>query len=132
MQQYLLSCLVFTPLIGALACVFIPRRFFRTFRWISLFACVAQLFFLVQAILAFQADKGLQLIEQKQWIKLNLGSWGTLQAEYFLGVDGLSLPLVALTVVIMLVATFSSWNIEKQVKGYFILLLILNAAIIGS
>src|SRR5688500_19219478 len=44
----------------------------------------------------------------------------------------LNLPLVALTVAIMLIATIASWNVEKNIKGYFALLLILNAAIIGS
>ncbi|MBA4058219.1 MAG: oxidoreductase, partial [Marivirga sp.] len=44
----------------------------------------------------------------------------------------LSLPLVILSVFVMLIATISSWSVEKNIKGYFILLLILNAAIIGS
>ncbi|MDZ7649002.1 MAG: NADH-quinone oxidoreductase subunit M [Cytophagales bacterium] len=63
---------------------------------------------------------------------VELGSWGTLQAEYFVALDGLSLPLVALSVFIMLIATVSSWTIYKNHKGYFLLLLILNAAILGS
>jgi NADH:ubiquinone oxidoreductase subunit 4 (subunit M) len=64
--------------------------------------------------------------------QIELGSWGTLQAEYFVALDGLSFPLVALSVFIMLIATISSWTIDKNHKGYFILLLILNAAILGS
>jgi NADH-quinone oxidoreductase subunit M len=75
---------------------------------------------------------GLQLVERVSWIEFSLGSWGTFRAEYLLGVDGLSLPLVALSVVVMLVAVIASWHASHQVKGYFVLLLILNAAVIGS
>ena len=71
-------------------------------------------------------------MNNKPWITLDLGSWGVLKAEYFLGLDGLSLPLVVLSVFVMLIATVSSWKIVENVKGYFVLLLILNAAIIGS
>jgi NADH-quinone oxidoreductase subunit M len=132
MQQYLLSWLIFTPLIAAFAGLFIPSQQPKIFRTLSLVANVLQLIFLIWIIITFDSAKGLQFIELKPWITLDLGSWGTLKAEYFLGVDGLNVPLLALAVVILLIATISSWTIEKNVKGYFILLLILNAAIIGS
>lgn len=74
----------------------------------------------------------LQLVEKQSWIRLDLGSWGILKADYFLGVDGLGLPLVVLSVFVMLIATIASYHVEKNVKGYFILLLILNAAVIGT
>lgn len=81
---------------------------------------------------AYDSMGGLQFVEQHAWITLDLGSWGILKAEYLVGLDGLSLPLVCLTVGVMLITTVSSWTIEKNVKGYFILLLILNTAIIGT
>jgi NADH-quinone oxidoreductase subunit M len=61
-----------------------------------------------------------------------MGGWGAMRAEYFVAVDGLSFPLVALSVFIMFITTVSSWSIRENVKGYFILILILNAAIIGT
>jgi NADH-quinone oxidoreductase subunit M len=131
MQQYLLSCLVFTPLIAAFAFLFISRHAILAFKVVSVLVAVVQTFFLVLAIGLFQPGKGLQLIEQQPWITLDLGAWGVLQAEYFLAVDGLSLPLVALSIFILLIATLSSWTIEKNVKGYFILLMILNGALVG-
>jgi NADH-quinone oxidoreductase subunit M len=132
MQQYLLSCLIFTPLIAAFAGLFIPGRYMHSFRLLSLLANLVQLIFLAWIILLFTPKDGLQFIELKPWITLELGSWGTLKAEYFLGIDGLNLPLVALAVVILFITTISSWTIAKNVKGYFILLLVLNAAILGS
>jgi NADH-quinone oxidoreductase subunit M len=72
------------------------------------------------------------MIEKQPWITLDLGPWGILKAEYFVAVDGLNFPLVCLSVGVMLIATISSWSVSKKIKGYFVLLLILNAAIIGS
>jgi NADH-quinone oxidoreductase subunit M len=80
----------------------------------------------------YDAAAGIQFIEKQSWITLRLGSWGYLKAEYFVGIDGLSFPLVGLSVFVMLIATISSWSIDKNVKGYFLLFLLLNAAIIGT
>lgn len=132
MQQYLLSFLLFIPLVAAFIALFIPAQFIKTFRWLALGASLIQLGFLIAIIYQYEASAQLQFIEQASWISLDLGSWGVLKAEYLLGLDGLNFPLVALSVIIMLIATISSATIEKNVKGYFVLLLIMNTAIIGS
>ncbi|HEY8934215.1 MAG TPA: NADH-quinone oxidoreductase subunit M [Cyclobacteriaceae bacterium] len=132
MQHYLLSLLIFTPLLAALLALFIPAEKKNIFFSLSSGACLIQLVFLVQILINHKAGSSLQFVEQHNWITINLGAWGVLKAEYFVGLDGLNLPLVALTVPIMLIVTLASYSIEKSLKGYFILLLILNAAIIGS
>jgi NADH-quinone oxidoreductase subunit M len=132
MQQYLLSILIFTPVVAALLCLFIASAQAKLLRWITLVANIAQLLVVLFIWLTTNPTQGLSLVEQKPWIILNLGSWGAVKAEYFVAIDGLSFPLVILSVVVMLIATISSWNVTKSPKGYFILLLILNAAIIGS
>lgn len=132
MHEYLLSGLIFTPIVAALGALLIPTTFAKSFKILALFAVIVQAVWLAFAIAAFNPDSGFQLIEQQSWITLELGSWGTLKAEYFVAVDGMSMSLISLTVGIMIIATISSWNIEKNVKGYFLLLLILNAAIMGS
>ncbi|MFZ6009163.1 MAG: complex I subunit 4 family protein [Bacteroidota bacterium] len=133
MQPYLLSLLIFTPLLAALLILFIPSKYRSVFRIVALIASLFQVLLLIEILLYFHAGQhGLQLAERQPWISLNLGSWGILQAEYFIALDGLNLPLVALSIFIMLVATVSSWTIGQSVKGYFALLLVLNASIIGS
>lgn len=132
MQQYLLSGLLITPLVAAFAALIVPDRFPKLFRLLALATSALQLIILLGIIAAYDPAGGLQFVEQRSWITLDLGTWGFLKAEYLLGLDGLNLPLISLAVVIMLVATVSSWNVEKNVRGYFILLLILNTAIIGS
>ncbi len=51
--------------------------------------------------------------------------------EYFLGMDGISLPLVLLTTVISFLSMLASWGIEKHVKGYCMLFLILETGMLG-
>ena len=51
--------------------------------------------------------------------------------QYFLGLDGISLSLVLLTGLVSVLACLASWNIEKQVKGYFSLFLLLVASMMG-
>ena len=46
--------------------------------------------------------------------------------------DGISLPLVVLTAALCLLAIIASWRIEKHVKGYFMLFLILETGMIGT
>lgn len=132
MQQYLLSLLIFTPLAAALIALFIPSTLEKYFRILFVVASIVQIFFLLQLLIAYDPSVSLQFAERKTWISLDLGSWGILKAEYFIAVDGLNIALVSLTVFVMAIAGLSSWSIDRYVKGYFVLLLILNAAIVGT
>ena len=131
MNYHFISLLIVTPLVVALASLFIPTDSHRSFRFLALASSLVQLVILLLMLVNFTPAAAPQFIEQYNWITLDLGQ-ATLKAEYFVGVDGLSMPLVTLSVVILLIAVISSWTIEKNVKGYFILLLVMNAAIIGS
>src|SRR3954468_24146001 len=104
MQQYLLSFLIFTPLLAAFLILFIPTSFKGSAKTITLIASLFQCFFLILIIIQYDANHGLQLVEQKPWITLDLGSWGILKAEYFVALDGLNLPLICLSTGIMLIA----------------------------
>jgi NADH-quinone oxidoreductase subunit M len=132
MQQYLISLLIFTPLVAALLGIFIPSKSNAYFKFLTLLVNILQLAFLFLIFSAYESNGAIQLIEKQSWITINMGSFGVLKAEYFVGLDGLNLPLVALSVFVLLIATVSSWTIVKNVKGYFLLLLLLNAAVIGS
>jgi NADH-quinone oxidoreductase subunit M len=132
MLPYVISLLIFTPLVVAGAALMVPARATGLFRWLALGASAIQLIVAVYMLLHYHAGAQMQFVEQQSWITLDLGAWGILKAEYFVAVDGMSLPLVVLSVVVLLLATVASWSVDKNVKGYFILLLILNAAVIGS
>lgn len=53
-------------------------------------------------------------------------------AEYALGVDGISLSLAVLTALVTFLAVIASWKIEKSVKGYLMLVLILETGVLGA
>ena len=53
-------------------------------------------------------------------------------AEYALGVDGISLPLVVLTALVTFLAVIASWKIEQSVRGYLALVLLLETGVIGA
>jgi len=52
--------------------------------------------------------------------------------EYFLGADGISMPLILLTTVLFFLSMIASWNISKYVRGYCMLFLILETGVIGT
>ncbi len=51
--------------------------------------------------------------------------------QYYVGVDGISLSLIVLTGLVSVLACLASWNIDKQVKGYYALYLLLVASMMG-
>jgi len=132
MQQSLLSILIWLPLLAAAICLFVSPSSVTRLKVVPVAVSVLQLVVLSVMINRFLPDGGLQFLERHPWIDLSLGHWGTLRAEYFIGLDGLSLPLVALSVFILLIAAISSLAITTQVKGYVLLFLVINGTIIGT
>ncbi len=129
MSEHLLSWLVFIPVAGAIASLTLPARNSASQKWIALTSALLQAMVLIGIFSRYDTSiSDFQLVERYTWIDLPLN----LKAEYFLAVDGLSLPLIALAVLIMTIAVLSSWEVKDRVKGYFTLIQILNAAIIGT
>ncbi len=52
--------------------------------------------------------------------------------EYYLGADGISVPLVLLTTILSFLAMIASWKIDRFVRGYCILFLILETGMLGT
>jgi NADH-quinone oxidoreductase subunit M len=140
----MLSLIVFLPIIAGLVILAVPASQKQIIRIVSLVASLAQgvLAFLIwrqydPTLAGIVAAPGgspegsFQLIERLPWITLDLGSFGPLNIEYFLGVDGISITMVLLTALISIIGVLSSWPIQKQVKGYFILYNLLSTAMMG-
>jgi NADH-quinone oxidoreductase subunit M len=64
-------------------------------------------------------------VARRPWIK-------AFEIQYAFGVDGISLPLVVLTALVTLLAVAASWKIEESVRGYLIMLLLLETGVIGA
>jgi len=129
-----LSFLVFSPLIGILLLLFVPRTKENTIKFLAVLATLPAL---VMAFIAFfQYRKGFDLAklqESADWISFkNPIAYGDLfTIKYELGVDGLSLILVLLTAVVATLAALASIHIKKEWKGYFMLFLILEVGMLG-
>ena len=116
------------PLAGAI----VIALFVRGDRNIRLFAAAVVLAELELAIVVFSkyhAGSGtrFQLVDLvQQWIPVE-----GFRVQYFLGVDGLSAPLVLLTGLLGMVAVFASWGIKHRVREYFVWLLALQTSVMG-
>lgn len=137
----LLSILIFLPLLAGLFIMVLPSAAWQQrFKYIALGVTGIQVLISAYIYLNFNssvsfsgvhAESQFQLVEKLSWIRLDLGSLGKLQIDYFIGIDGLSMPFLFLTSIIMLVAALSSWEIKTSLKGYFVLFLVLDMAIMG-
>jgi NADH-quinone oxidoreductase subunit M len=118
-----LSIVLFLPAVGAIVIGLLVKEAKTVRITAALFTFVAFALSLALFVM-FDRDGGLQFVEQAQWIN-------SINAQYYLGVDGLSLPMVILTTFIGLVAVFVSWKINIRTKEYFIWLLLLETGILG-
>ena len=120
MDYNILSWLIWIPVIGVAVIAFVPRDKEQIIKIVSALATGLQ--FLLTLVLwnNFNSSNGLMQFEEKyEWIP-------SFNIEYYLGVDGLSLPMVILTGLLFFIGVFVSWNTKKAVKGYFALFLLLN------
>jgi NADH-quinone oxidoreductase subunit M len=132
MLHWLPVLLLLAPLAAALALLAVPASRTPVFRSVALAAGFVQVGLLAVLITQYQAAGANAFTLRTPWLRIDLGDLGQLHADFFLAIDGLSLSLIALAVVVLLVAVAASWQITYRAKGYFLLMLILNAAIIGT
>ncbi|HEV7351339.1 NADH-quinone oxidoreductase subunit M [Telluribacter sp.] len=132
MSEYLLTLLIAVPLVGAVLAVLWPSHRAHDLRTLTVGTLVVELLLggLVYSTFV-PADSGYQLAEAVDWITLPLGSLGTVSIDYALGVDGISMPLVLLAVLVLLVGAVSSWEMDKNPRAYFPLYLLLSGSVIG-
>src|SRR3954454_22538332 len=126
MNNYL-SLILFTPLIGALVILLVSKQNENAIRWIA--NITAFIGFIVSVPLWFWYNPQgpeFQFQERLPWIP-------SIGAEYFIGVDGLSVLLILLTTMMGFIAILSSWNaITERVKEYYIFLLVLQSGMLGA
>ncbi|MBI4300120.1 MAG: NADH-quinone oxidoreductase subunit M [Chloroflexi bacterium] len=121
----MLSSIVFLPALGALAILLLPRGRDQLVRHTALaFTFAAFVLSLVLFALFDRGVSGPQFIEKYHWIP-------QLSVRYFLGVDGLSLPMVILTAMLGFLSVIVSWGIRQRVREYFIWLLLLETGVLG-
>ncbi len=135
----ILSWITFLPVAGMILILLLPKDNKNLVRWSAAAITGLQLLLAVVIFMKFDrsltginTEAGFQFLEKARWIDIPALSWfGRIQIDYFLGIDGISVLMVILTALISFIAVFSSWGIEKSLKGYFALLLLLDAGMMG-
>jgi NADH-quinone oxidoreductase subunit M len=124
-NQNILTIVVFLPLAGALLLTVFPRRD-RDVKWFALGITVVTL--LASLHLPWHFDRGqagFQFERDVPWISHP-------NIHYHLGIDGISLWLVVLTTFLLPLCVLISWkSIHGSVKEFFILMLVLETAMLG-
>jgi NADH-quinone oxidoreductase subunit M len=123
----ILSVLIFLPLVGAAVVALIPPDREGRVRLAGLAASLATLLAAAGVWIVFDpANGGLQLVERYEWLP-------ALGIAYRVGVDGISLLLVGLTVAMFPIALAASWpSIAHRVKAFTVAMLGLETAVLGT
>jgi NADH-quinone oxidoreductase subunit M len=124
-----ISVVTFLPLVGALFVLALrgdTASVNRNARWVALWTTLVT--FAVSLVLVWRFDSSsaeFQFVEKVRWLAG--------YANYTMGVDGISLPLVILTTAIMPIAILASWeSIQNRVKEYMIAFLVLETMMVGT
>jgi NADH-quinone oxidoreductase subunit M len=125
-----LTLMVFLPLAGALVMMLIPKTEESAHKWVALVVALATAGIGAAVIADFDygATDSLQFVVDKPWIDV-------IHSRYAIGVDGLSIPLIALTLLITPLCIVYSWNYfpePRNPKAFLILLLVLHTGMLGT
>ncbi len=135
-DELLLTSLWLVPLIGAGVVLLMPRGTERLMKYVATAFTAAAFALSLYALFVYAIDARAAiplaeraasdgfLVIRHDWIP-------AFRIQYYLGLDGISVGLVAMTSLVSLLACVASWPIEKQVRGYYALFLLLAASVTG-
>jgi len=123
---HILSIVTWVPTLGAIVILALFKK--DQSALIKKFATAWFGLAFVASLLLLKYDSaigGMQFLEDHQWIPV-------IGARYQMGVDGVAVLLIVLTTLLGVIAALSSWKyIEKREKEYYVLLLLLQTAVVG-
>ena len=126
MNNYILTFITWLPAVGAILILALMKK-----DQSSLIKRFATAWFGLDFLLSLWLLKynrgmgGMQFLEDHEWIPV-------IGARYQMGVDGVAVLLIVLTTLLGAIAALSSWEyIQKREKEYYVLLLLLQTAVIG-
>ncbi len=142
MQTWLLTAIIFSPLLGVLLLWLPPRGSDRSIRRSALFYSVVTFGLAVFALFKFygvaptdsQGDPKYLLQHWSYWLGdvEVMGDVADVEILYHVGVDGISIWLMVLTAFLMPLAIWSSFtSVRTRVREYFSLLLLLEVGLLG-
>ena len=125
MNDYLLSIVIWVPIVGGFVVVGMGRRESAA-KWLSLCIAILTLLLSIPLWTGFNtATADMQFVERTAWIP-------SIHADYNIGVDGISMPLILLTTFTTVLVVIAGWtNVAKRVAQYMGAFLILEGLMIG-
>jgi NADH-quinone oxidoreductase subunit M len=122
---HLLSVLIWLPIIGGFVILGLNSQV-NLAKWVSLAVSGAALLLSIPLWTLFKTNTAsMQFVERSPWIS-------TIHSEFYIGVDGISMPLILLTTFTTVLIVIASWeNVAKRVAQYMASFLILEGLMIG-
>jgi len=130
LEDWGLTLVTFIPVVGAIVLMAIPKAEEAMIKLVALATSLATAAVGVLLLLDFDYDRAgeLQYVVDESWIDV-------INSRYILGLDGISLPLLALTLLVVPLCVIYSWNHlpdPGKPKAFFTLLLILETGMVGT
>jgi NADH-quinone oxidoreductase subunit M len=117
--------MTFIPLAGMVAVLAMPRDAHELIKKVALAFTIPPLLMAIWLYMNFdRTTDGVQFMIRHPWI-------ASYNIQYLMGVDGLSVTMILLTALLCPICILASWGIDKGVKGYFALFLLLNTGMTG-
>jgi len=129
-DDWALTLAVFIPLVGLAVVLFIPRAYEQAIKWTALVASLVTAAVGVGILADFDYGHGgtLQFGVNKSWIPL-------IKSRYHMGLDGIALPLLILSMLMVVVCIIYSWDHFPEPhnpKGFLALILLLEIGMNGT
>lgn len=128
--NWVLSVGTFLPIVGVLVLLVVPKGEEQLIKLVALLTSVATVAVGIYTLMKFDFGNSgqMQFVAQTNWISI-------IKSTYFIGIDGISLPLYFLSMVITLLVVIYSWNhvpSPGNPKSFFILMLVLQTGMAGT
>ena len=129
-NNWLLSVMTFVPLVGAAIVIAIPKVQEEMIKAVALLTSLVAAGLGAYLLIDFDYDNAgeLQYVADESWI-------GIINSRYIIGVDGMSLPLLALTLLVVplcIIYTFGHFPEPRNPKAILSLILILETGMLGT
>ena len=126
LYSHLLSVILFFPVFAAIVILFLPKDEIKMIRWTALISSLVP--FVLTLVLWANFDKtagaAFQFEENYVW-------YATINSNFHIGVDGISLSMVLLTTLLTPLAILASFGITDKVKAFMMLFLFLEMGMLG-
>lgn len=121
----ILNWVLWLPIIGMVGVLLTPKAKENVIRLVTLVTTSITLILTVVLYLNFDTTTAdMQFVTKVPWIP-------QFHINYYLGIDGITMLMTFLNALLFFICTLSSWTVEKSVKSYFALLLMLQSTVFG-